>query len=271
MKGGIGNSMHQYATSRALSLHNHAELYVDKSFYNTRHKYPRQYSLNHFCIEAPISKCTGREIREKKHCHGVYDPKLIRTYEEDVWLNGYFQSEKYFKDIRDVLLGDFMLKSRLSYHARRWYDFIKECDYPVALHIRRGDYVTDIDVRRAHGLLPMEYYHEATEIVRDRARTCAVIVFTDDPVWVLGNTSFFCMSGRTFKNVVVGPTAAEDIYLMSLCKGAVIANSSFSWWGSWLQRPGGIVVAPNPWSCEHQEGAKDILPEEWIKIDVKYL
>lgn len=261
--GGIGNQCFQYATARALALHNHAELYLDKSFYNTRHKYPRPYSLSHFCIDAPIRRCTGREIREKKHCHGVYDPELIRKYKEDVWLSGYFQTEKYFKGIRDVLLSDFVLKPRLSYHAGRWYKFIRECDHPVALHIRRGDYVTDKEVRRKHGLLPMEYYYEAIEIVRQQVPMCVIIVFSDDPIWVTGNTSF--------ENVVIGPTGAEDIYLMSLCKGAIIANSSFSWWSAWLQRRGGLVIAPSKWSREYVEGTKDILLDEWIKIDVKYL
>ena len=263
LRGGIGNQCFMCATARALALHNHAELYLDKSFYNTQHKYPRPYSLNHFCIEAPIRKCTGKELREKKYCHGVYDPGLIRTYEEDVWLSGYFQTEKYFRDIRDILLGDFALKHRLSFHARKWCDFIKNCAYPVALHIRRGDYVTDPEVRRKHGLLSMEYYYEAIEIVRQKAPKCVIIVFSDDPIWVTANTSF--------ENVVVGPTGAEDIYLMSLCKGAIVANSSFSWWGAYLQRLGNTIIAPSKWSREYEDGTKDVLPEEWTKIDVKYL
>ena len=109
----------------------------------------------------------------------------------------------------------------------------------------------------------MEYYYEAIEIVRQQAPGCTIIVFSDDPVWVTGNTSF--------KNIVIGPTGAEDIYLMSLCKGAIIANSSFSWWSAWLQAPNNIVVAPDPWGVGRGDNVKDVVPDRWHKIPCKYI
>ena len=259
--GGIGNQCFQWATARAVALHNEAELYIDKSYYDSPRPYPFPYELDNFSIEAPVRRCIGTQVKEP-HYH--YSPHIVREYTEDIWLNGYFQSEKYFKDIRDVLLGDFCLKRRPSHLCQQWEKTIRETKFPVAVHIRRGERVNEPTARRMHGLISAEYYMEAMEIVEQNApKEPTWIIFSDDPEWV--------MKFSPYNDVVVGTSAPEDMYLMSLCRGAIIANSSFSWFGAWLGRPDNIVVAPENWNCGRTDNTKDVLPDEWIKIKAKYL
>ncbi len=261
IRGGLGNQMWGYATARALALYNEAELYVDKSYYdNPNRPWPFPYELDAFQIEASVKQRHGKQIKEP-HYH--YSPGIIRDYSEDVYLDGYFQSEKYFKKYRDIIIGDFALKNRPSFLCQQWERTIRECDFPVAVHIRRGERVKHPRARETHGLVPMAYYYSSMRIVREKAlKKCTFIIFTDDTTWA---------RNKVAGDVAIGTSAPEDIYLMSLCKGAIIPNSSFGWFGSWLQKPGNIVVAPSNWDAGRGDNTEDVLPEEWIKLKVKYL
>jgi len=261
LAGGIGNTLFQYATARALALHNEAALYVDKTYYdNPNRPWPFPYELDDFQIEASVKLRHGKQIREP-HYH--YSPGIIREHKEDVFLDGYFQSEKYFCEYRDIIIGDFALKNRPSFLCQQWEKTIRECDFPVAVHIRRGERVKHKRARQTHGLVPAEYYMEAMGIIEAKASKIPThILFTDDPVWAVENIK---------TKVVVGTSAPEDIYLMSLCKGAIIPNSSFGWFGAYLQRPGNIVVAPKNWDAGRGDNDKDVIPDRWNKLKVKYL
>ena len=260
--GGIGNQMFTYATARAMALHNEAELYVDKSYYdNPERPYPFPYELDNFQIEASVQARHGSQIREAYY---HYDPGVIRKHDKDLFLEGYFQSEKYFKEYRDIIIGDFTLKHRPSFLCQQWERTIREIDFPVAVHIRRGERVVEKVARQMHGVIDMSYYSTAMEIMREKApKTPTFIYFTDDISWVCDTINP--------KYVVVGLPSYEDIHLMSLCKGAIIANSSFSWWGAWLGRPDNIVIAPKNWECGRPDNTKDVVPERWLTIKAKYL
>lgn len=261
--GGLGNQMWNYATARALALHNEAELYIDKSYYdNPSRPFPFPYELDAFQIEASVQKRHGKQIKEP-HYH--YSPGIIRKHDEDVFLDGYFQSEKYFKDYRDIIIGDFTLKDRPSHLCNQWQRTIRELDFPVAVHIRRGERVDNKVAREKHGLIGGDYYMEAMNIVGEEvAKMPTWIAFTDDPEWVSQFAQYMNL-------VVTGTSAPEDIHLMSLCKGAIIANSSFSWWSAWLGGPDNIVVCPDPWDVGRGDDTKDVLPADWIKLKTKYL
>lgn len=260
--GGIGNQMWIWATGRAFALRNNAQLYIDQTYYDISDRpYPYPYMLDKFVIDAPIGEIQGRRIKE---AHYHFDSQIMGSVNEDVWLDGYFQSEKYFADYRDVIIGDFVLNWRLSYVAQAYERLIREFRSPIALHIRRGERANETKARTTHGLMGMEYYHNAEEIVRQKRPEAVIIAFSDDPTWVTNNTPY--------KDVVVGTTPWEDIYLMSLCRGAIIANSSFSWWGAWLQNQNreNIVVAPENWVYNLDADDKDVVPNRWIKIQTTY-
>jgi len=172
------------------------------------------------------------------------------------WVNiqGYFQTEKYFKHIRDELLGDFQFKDEIRIPAQ---ELVTEWKDPVALHVRRTDYVTNPN----HSILMIDYYREALKKF-DSDRD--VIIFSDEPQWCLSNPDFeddrFLVS-ETGNNYM-------DLCLMSLCNGHIIANSSFSWWGAWLAKDT-QVVAPDGWfngSNNRHLDISDIIPENWEKI-----
>jgi hypothetical protein len=169
-------------------------------------------------------------------------------------IQGFFQSEKYFKHIEDEIRSDFDFHDELLIPAKEMSSQWRE---PIALHIRRTDYLTNPN----HSELPMSYYEKAlTEFDKNRD----VIIFSDDPDWCMANQLFDSdrfMVSQTENNHM-------DLCLMSLCKDHIIANSSFSWWGAWLGK-NNQVIAPKNWflgSNNQHLNVSDLIPDNWKKI-----
>ena len=180
-----------------------------------------------------------------------FNEKLFNECPDWISLQGFFQTEKYFKHIRDELLKDFEFRDEILEPAQKTMSYWKN---PIALHIRRSDYTTNPN----HTTLSMEYYEKA---LSEFDNSSDVIIFSDEPQW--------CMEQKLFESdrFMISETGNNymDMCLMTLCSGHIIANSSFSWWGAWLSSSQ-KVVAPSGWfkgsGNEHLD-TKDIIPESW--------
>jgi hypothetical protein len=183
-----------------------------------------------------------------------FDEKLFNDCPDWVSIQGYFQTEKYFKHIESEIKGDFEFKDEILIPCK---EMISTVDTPISLHIRRTDYLTNPN----HTALNL-YYYEKSLLEFDKKSV--VLVFSDDPEW--------CNQQELFSDdrflISQGNSNYVDLCLMSLCSGHIIANSSFSWWGAWLSNSN-KVVSPKGWfegsNNEHLD-TKDIVPENWLVI-----
>ncbi len=287
--GGIGNQMFQYAAGRALALHHQTGLKLDIAHF--KHYRPRTFSLDAFHIQAqPASQLeiarldwsatTGIWYR----CFSVwqkicpYHPRAAfrqlageRAYNPAIWntprnvyLNGYFQSEKYFAAIAAQLRQDFTFRTALQGANAQMAQQIQATP-AVSLHVRRGDYVSNPQVNQTLGTCDLEYYARGIAAIEQRIANPHFYVFSDDPAWAIQNLRL--EHAATFVTHNGAQDAHEDLRLMSLCRAHILANSSFSWWGAWLDaRPDKIVVAPAAWFRDPSRDAQDIIPAAWIKL-----
>jgi len=286
--GGLGNQMFQYAAARRLSFLNNVPLKLDLSWFdieNSDKLTSRKYGLDPFNIieefpsPAEVSKFPLRlkklttyfkgpfrtqffYIREKYY---HFDPEVLHLGKK-VYLDGYWQSEKYFDDIREIIRNEFTFKHDPEGLNQEYVVELQNTDEDtVSLHFRRGDYITNSTINRFHGHCPLDYYHAAIQRMVPNLRKPHFMIFSDDPEWVVENFKIDYPSTIISHN---GPAYAyEDLRLMSLCKHHIIANSTFSWWGAWLsQNPAKLVIAPRKWFNEAKNNSKDLIPEQWIII-----
>lgn len=286
--GGLGNQMFQYATARALALHRDEPLSLDGRLFDNYKL--RNFCLSHFSIEAIVvkndlllktpgfsKKVVDRLLKKtntfilQNKLFSVYqeknllfDDSLFRNGKKNIYLKGYFQSEKYFVKYEDQLRKDFKIVTSLKKETIDLLKIIKEKN-SVSLHIRRGDYLSNPAVNAIHGTCDLNYYHRAIEIIKEKIEHPIFFIFSDDIDWAkenlkLKNTTYFV----DFNDA---STSYEDLKLMSACKHNIIANSSFSWWGAWLNtNKNKTVIAPSKWFNTDVLNSQDIIPDSWMKI-----
>ena len=182
-----------------------------------------------------------------------FDQDLFDKCPDWVTIQGFFQTEKYFKHIKQELKLDFTFKDDIQNPC---VDMISQLDNPVALHIRRTDYITNPN----HTCLGLDYYERALNIFPNQT----VLIFSDDPQW--------CQNQELFEDDRFMISDNDDQYidmcLMTMCKGHIIANSSFSWWGAWLSNSE-RVIAPKGWfegSNNSHLDTSDIYCSEWTVL-----
>lgn len=278
--GGLGNQLFQYSAARNLSLRLKTEIKLDLSWYETEEL--RKYGLGSFNIvesfAAPeeVSQLTERRgllrkvfnkppvltpnyIREKKY---HFDPSILNL-SGNVYLDGYWQSEKYFCNSAGTLKKELRVKAPLTGRNKELAGQIKTCE-SVSLHIRRGDFVSNSKASHVHGVCDPEYYIKSCKYIAQRTKPPHFYLFTDSPEWVAKNLELPYPFTLVDHN---GPDlACEDLRLMSFCRHNITANSSFSWWGAWLNdNPGKIVMIPQVWFLNEKLDTKDLIPEGWIK------
>ncbi len=289
VKGGLGNQMFQYAAGRAVALRCGVPLKLDLSGFADPTERP--YALDAMAIEAtpavaadlaPFGKeepsargpwarllgvrCRLRRWRgrrdgrlyEERVFH--FDPR-VRSLSAPVYLDGYFQSERYFRDVRGAVARELSLRAPLDPANAAMAASIRESD-AVSLHVRRGDYVTKV----IHGTCSLAYYRAALAHVVERVPGAHFYVFSDEPGWARENLGG--LHPMTFVTHNPPERGAWDMHLMSLCRHHVIANSTFSWWGAWLSTwPDKIVVAPRPWFASAPwHDTRDLLPVGWVEL-----
>ena len=278
--GGLGNQMFQYALALKLeSLGRDVKIDITK--------YAEHHVHNDFELDrvfgVDCSFASAEEIRSLGYCKANYLTEFLKktpfrkktiynhesySYDAGVlkldgfYVEGYWQSEKYFSDIQDKIRETYVFPEMTDARQQKFAEQMQSgCS--VSIHIRRGDY---LHYPKYQNICTMEYYQKAMAYFRDKFP---------------GKTQFFIFTNdmpRTMKHFeghdccfVEGNTGVEsfrDMQLMSLCKNHIIANSSFSWWGAWLNpSPQKIVIAPGKWINGSEDDQQDIVPEDWIRIN----
>lgn len=287
LNGGLGNQLFQYALGRRLAIERNCPLMFDLRLFDFQ---AREYELEHFKIAgspadaAALSKelWWERNTRLTKWLYQLYesfplpyyrrkkitesslafDPNVLKV-PRNAYLVGYWQSEKYFKDIRSTLQDEISIKSTLSPVSLHLSSQIHSSN-AVSIHIRRGDYISNPVANAMHGVLPLEYYYRAIDVILSHISDPIFYIFTDDVLWVKEN--FQIKSDAVIVENHLSTKNYEHLMLMSYCQHHIIANSSFSWWGAWLSaNPEKKVIAPKQW-FKMYNNTYDILPEEWIKL-----
>jgi len=254
IQGGLGNQMFQYAYGKHLFYKYGEEFRLDTRFYNIDLKPKREFLLDKF---PNIFSNTDMNLQLIGPCYSIIDDFIFRELPNPVgsnyYLDGYWQSEKYFKESSDLIREDFKPSEELL-NKLLLTPFIDT--NTISLHVRRTDYITS---NGYHPVQSIEYYQKAIETIGGYDY---IFVFSDDIQW--------CKDNLIFENIVFieGNTNIEDLYLMSLCKNNIIANSSFSWWGAWLNNnPDKKVIAPKRWFGDSAKlNESDIIPDNWIRI-----
>ncbi|MBP6974854.1 MAG: alpha-1,2-fucosyltransferase [Candidatus Pacebacteria bacterium] len=245
-----------------------------------RAKYP-------FGIVSKVLRAFSQKILRKNYID--YHPELLERKSATsgtLYLDGFFQSEKYYtvgsNDFREMIQNDFQLKpEHISPVMKIYMDQIQAMGNPasdfensVSLHVRRGDYVTNPSANKTQGLCSIQYYTDAIAHIKQHISNPHFFVFSDDIEWVKKNIPINSPSSQNEGGVLSPVTYIsnpelqdyEELALMSLCKHNIIANSSFSWWGAWLNsNPDKIVIAPKQWTVSGTDHP-NIIPEKWLKL-----
>ncbi len=288
LMGGLGNQMFQYAFGRYLSVKHNTNLKLDLSFLNHRAKdisYTlRSFELGIFPIQAEIAspeevnryasmhknnwkRWINAMLPANKQKHFIIEKQSAfypeaMTIPDNSYLQGYWQSEKYFASIRNMLLAEFKFTAPLNEKNTALISSINTAD-AIALHVRRGDYVQDKKTADFHGTCSIDYYQRAIELLTKEIKKPVFFLFSDDMTWVKNHLSIPFPVCYVDHNQ--GANNFEDMRLMSLCKHQIVANSSFSWWAAWLNTYADKkVIAPVGWFNDPSIES-DIVPVSWIK------
>lgn len=288
IKAGLGNQMFQYAFGRALSIEQNRPLALDISWYENHAKRdtPRQFFLDKYNIVAKIAetselekfntplrklyrKIVRRMIYKKDN---VFRPAELKS--QASYFEGHWSNEKYFKPHRDTIRKDLSLKNPLSLASSsviaRMDELRGNGTEIISVHVRRGDCVTNVHAASYQGTVDTSYYDKSHQYFAQKIapEKIAYFVFSDDIEWAKKNVLI------DMKTTYVSRPASEtqipeyeELHLMSLCDHHIIANSTFSWWGAWLDpKPNKIVIAPKQWLKDTSFDTSDVCPPEWIRI-----
>ena len=294
--GGLGNQMFQYAAALGLAVRQDRALKMEVSAFAAYKN--RSYQLD--CLKVPQNLYTGaplfqpasnsiaaRAIRRIKrevfkgyvfkggtfrkgvYCepHFHFDPAFFQLSGAEILLNGYFQSPRYFESVAQLLRERFQPVAPLSVTAADWAAKIAASPCSVSLHVRRGDYL-QAPYSALHDVLDRSYYDRAVNLVqRLAAERVEFFLFSDEPDFIA--EAFADLPGAHGVRSDPG-TCWEDMFLMARCRHHIIANSSYSWWGAWLNPAGDrCVIAPARWFTPDKLAACNVLdlyPDNWILL-----
>lgn len=277
IKGGLGNQMFQYAIARKISLKYSDSFKLDITDYGSDNF--RKFGLNNFNIISVVA--SDEEVSKIKYPYGFlskiirffvfrilkiynigYVPSVLRKH-KNIYLDGYWQSYIYYEDIIDILRQDFLLKVPLSEEKQKLEETIKKCT-SVSLHIRRGDYVSDKKANKIFNVCNLDYFKSAAEYIGTKVSNPVFYIFSDDAEWVKSN---FKISFPTFYVSDYGLKDFEELWFMTCCKHNIIANSSFSWWGAWLNKNAEkIVICPKKWVNNNTVNMNNLVPDSWVRM-----
>ena len=285
--GGLGNQMFQYAAGRACSLRLGVPLKLDTrdfSGYQLHQGFELDRLFNcHALIAADtdLAKILGwqraklaqrllrrPQLKNLRYKSYIVEPQFhywngINELKDNIYLDGYWQSEKYFHEYSDKIRADFTFKLPFLAQNSEIAQLVSQAN-AISLHVRRGDYANNPKTTAMHGLCSIEYYRAAIGYIAERVQQPHFFIFSDDIAWVKNNLRIDFP--HQYINHNHGLESYNDMRLMSLCEHNIIANSSFSWWGAWLnQNAEKIVVAPKKWFAS-QKDARDLLPQSWVRL-----
>ncbi|MFA6537843.1 MAG: alpha-1,2-fucosyltransferase [Negativicutes bacterium] len=299
LQGGLGNQLFQYAAAKTLALKLGVQLKLDITtalgeYASEQANTVRIYELGKFVIDDEFATdaeiCRFRlspmkiaefnilarakrkilKIIERLSFTGNAKYYLEPTFSfdkqfwllnDDTYLEGYFQSYKYFENIAALLRGEFMIKQQ-SHTAIKLHSGEGIPCESVSVHVRRGDYVTNEETNTYHGVCSLKYYQAAMKLIAGRVENPLFYVFSDDLEWCKANL----VTEYRIEFVDWCQSPQEELLLMCQCRHNIIANSSFSWWGAWLNvNPEKIVIAPKKW-FNVKKDTSDLMPDSWLRI-----
>ncbi|KLT66622.1 alpha-1,2-fucosyltransferase [Pedobacter sp. BMA] len=281
LSGGLGNQMFQYAAARSITTPKN--IIIDLSFLNANKHSGNEFTargyelsvfkslktnsflsglltypaVGHKLIQI-LSKIKPGKLITLRNAISKKDLNSARL----IYMDGYFQDPAYFESIRSILVNDFDLNDLEKTSADTIGDSIASTN-SISIHVRRGDYLKP-SVNEVHGILPWDYYKGAIEKMNLSMENPVYFIFSDDPEWCVKN---IILPDQQI-HFVSGNSMYEDLRLMTACKHNIIANSTFSWWGAWLNKnPEKKIIAPKQWfKDEALNSVQKIIPENWIKI-----
>jgi hypothetical protein len=287
LNGGVGNQMFQYAMGRTVAHRRRTSVRFD--FRSLDGNARRCYSLGAWNVEAApasmrdllsvrIASCLERILMRGRPYYArhtvceqsfSFDPDALNA-PGNCLLMGYWQSEKYFKEIEPILRHEFTLRMEPSAKSQEVARAIQASN-STFLHIRRGDYAADPMINKVHGTCSMRYYEDAVNYIGRAMHDPHLFVFSDEPRWVREHLKLpFPMTVVDHNhpgNAQSPGREHEDLWLMTLCRHAILANSSFSWWGAWLNpERNRIVIAPERWFRSPNNDTRDLIPDNWIRM-----
>ena len=283
LKGGLGNQLFQYAAGKSLAIRLGVHLILDLNWYIDNEKDHTKCILEKFNINDQYFKPPSffpRKFRsalyklvEKSSTLGLANPVIrevrqnfdqrLLDVDSPVILDGYWQNELYFHQYRKQIIEYFQLKEKMDFQNKKLLNQIKAVN-SVCIHIRRGDYVTDLAAANIHGTCSIEYYSNAIELLSSSIEAPHFYIFSDDYEWVKSNITI------NYKSIFVDHNLMKpeiDFILMKSCKHFIIANSTFSWWAAWLSEYNNKeVYAPINWFASEELTSKDLVPKNWIRL-----
>lgn len=287
LDGGLGNQMFQYALGRHLSLKKNTTLTLDLSNYSkTPNCAYRNYDLDIFNInpnlinyvETPNSKWKRGIKIGFKYCNDIFQDLFVKnvvkekTYSkfdkeilnlsDNCLLRGFWQTEKYFKDIESTIRNDFIINAEPDINL---YKQILNTE-SICLNVRRGDYVTNPTVNKAFGVCDNEYFFKAIDRMKKFTDNPTLFIFSDDIIWCKENLTFDDPS-IFVSHDYAGLKFEKYLKLMSICKYFIIPNSTFGWWAAWLStNQNKKVIVPIKWRTDPKHNTYDLIPDSWIRI-----
>jgi hypothetical protein len=257
-KGRLGNQLFQYAFLYKIHKLTKREIYFPTNINSIP-----EYSLNHF---PKIKYFTIKEnilfqtLPEKEFS---YDTTLLNNISKNTHkilnITGFYQSPFYFNDIRNDILDIFTFPKDIFDKAKNWYKQLED-NIIISMHIRRGDYIKFKDY---HFILPDTYYNNCINYLEKKITNFSILIFSDDIQW--------CKDNFKFKHKVIfseNNGFITDLILMSLCDHNIIANSSFGWWGAYLNKKDNLILCPNKWFGKLGPKKHDLYLDNWIVIDI---
>ena len=292
LKGGLGNQMFQYAIGYCLSRKKNTSLYFDTRLME-EHKInppprnvPRDFDLDVFDIEKKLVKNNdlfkvllfSNNYRIRKFItmlldklslfafyekNRLYDKRIFISKYKNLYLDGLWQSEKYFKDNRSEILKIYNFDKIKN--KKENIDFLNKINFEksICLNVRRTDFVNNPE----HNIVNMEYYKKAIQKIQNIiGNDVELYIFSDDLEWCKNNFSFIDKKYFIEHNLA-GYKFYNYLYLMSNFKNFIIPNSSFAWWAAWLSKKNDkVIIVPEKWSGLVNHKFIDIIPQNWIKI-----
>ena len=287
IKGGLGNQLFQYASAYALSSRLNQKLVIDNSFFHSQTL--RGYKLANLNIESKeitLNEQKLVKIYKNKYLNKVLRKMNFRTLpcmnntsylletrsdivpefftinKKNIYIDGYYQSTKYFSEYRQSLLEQFTPTYPMEAEYIEELEKILECN-SVAVHLRRGDFLNaQNDSNPNHYLLGEQYYHNSLKYIEKNVENPVFFWFSDDIEWV--KKKFGEKQNYRFVSLKTKHGDIDELMLMKNCHHIISANSTFSWWASWLnEHEDAIHTCP-----ERRYGNLHMIPEDWVKIPV---
>lgn len=300
LTGGLGNQMFQYAAGLALAEHRRTVLKLDVNWYRHDPAYEahNRYALSclniteQFATQEEIDRVRGvaltrterwsvaaaRALRLYRYANrhaapaNSHRPPTFAFYPQffdqpdPTYLNGMFQSEKFFAPVADLLRLHFSFRYPPQPEVAALAARIKSGP-SAAVHFRRGDYTRNAAFSQQIGVIGPDYYRRAIARLRERSPDATLYLFSDDIEAIA--REYQPPGPHVFVRCVKPWHAYDKIRLMALCDHIAIANSTFSWWAAWLnQSPDKLVLAPDPWFAHSDHDSSDVIPTAWERLGI---